>query len=125
MMEFLNEFIPLDRYPRAALKMSVQMLYPFAPHLAEELWEQLGEKDSLTFQPIPSVNLSYLEDLHSTYIVQINGKMRGRFELSKDLSETELLSFIQNQPEVAKHLQGEILKTIYVPNKLLNIVLKR
>ena len=125
MMEFLNDFNPLDRYPRAALKMAVQMLYPFAPHLAEELWQQLGEKHSLTFQAIPAVNPAYLEDANSTYIVQINGKMRGRFELSKNLSETELMHFIQNQPEMAKHLQGEILKTIYVPNKLLNIVLKQ
>jgi leucyl-tRNA synthetase len=124
MMEFLNAFIPLERYPRDALKRAVQMLYPFAPHLAEELWEQLGECESLTFIPIPPVDLAYLEDPISTYVVQINGKLRGRFELAKNLSEREVLQFAQKQPEITKYLQGEIVKTVYIPNKLLNIVLQ-
>lgn len=124
MMEFLNAFSPLSSYPRAVLKMAVQMLYPFAPHLAEELWEELGQTELLSFAPIPPVDPCFLVDEIATYVVQINGKMRGRFELPKDKSEDEVMAFAREQPQVAKYLEGNIVKTIYVPNKLLNIVIQ-
>ncbi len=124
MMEFLNDFTPLKAYPRIVLKMAVQMLSPFAPHIAEELWEQLGEKELLTFAAIPIPDPKYLVDDTAVYVVQINGRLRGRFELPKGKSQEDLVSFARAQPEVAKYLQGEIVKMIYVPNKLLNIVVK-
>lgn len=124
MMEFLNDFIPLSSYPKSCLKRAVQMLYPFAPHIAEELWEALGETTSLTYAPIHPVDPRYLTEETVTYVVQINGKLRGRFELPKDQTEKELIELVCKRPEVEKHLTGEILKTIFVPNKLLNIVLK-
>jgi leucyl-tRNA synthetase len=122
MMEFLNDFIPLDSYPRECLKSVIQMLSPFAPHIAEELWQHLGETRSINTAPLPVVDPQYLVDATTTYIVQINGKLRGRLELPKDKTETELLALVRNRPEVEKHLSGEIVKTIFVPNKLLNIV---
>ena len=100
------------------------MLYPFAPHLAEECWEELGETQALTYARIPSVDLKYLVDETATYVVQINGKLRGRFELPINQSEAHLLSLIRNKPELAKYLEGEITKTVFVPNKLLNIVVQ-
>ncbi len=124
MMEFLNHFIPLSLYPKECLKMAVQMLYPFAPHIAEELWQELGGKESITYVPLPIVNPQYLVDDTAVYIVQINGKLRGRFELPKDQTEDELMAFVRTAPEMEKHLVGEIVKTIFVPNKLLNIVMK-
>lgn len=124
MMEFLNDFTPLPAYPRSVLKMAVQMLYPFAPHIAEELWERLGEGQSLTYHPLPIVDPQYLVDTRATYVVQINGKLRGRFDLPIDQTENELMVFVTAQPEIAKYLQGGIVKTIFVPNKLLNIVVK-
>ncbi len=124
MMEYLNALIPLDQYPRDCLKMAVQMLYPFAPHIAEELWEELGEKQSLITAPIPAVDSQYLVDETAVYIVQVNGKLRGRFELPRDKTEEELMDLVRKKPEMGKHLTGEIIKTIFVPNKLLNIVLK-
>ncbi len=124
MMEFLNAFIPLDAYPRNCLKMAVQMLYPFAPHIAEELWQQLGEKVSLTTASIPLVDPQYLVDDTAVYVVQVNGKLRGRFELPKDKTEEELMILVRQKPEMEKHLVGEVLKTVFVPNKLLNIVIK-
>lgn len=124
MMEFLNSFIPLESYPRSCLKMAVQMLYPFAPHIGEELWEHLGEKRSLTYAPLPAVDPQYLVDETAVYVVQVNGKLRGRFELPKDQTEEELMRLVREKPEMEKHLAGEIVKTIFVPNKLLNIVLK-
>lgn len=124
MMEFLNAFIPLPTYPRVCLKMAVQMIYPFAPHIAEELWSELGETQSLTFVPLPIVDPKFLVDDTAVYVVQINGKLRGRFELPKDKTEDELMALVRQKPEMEKHLAGEIIKTIFVPNKLLNIVLK-
>ena len=124
MMEFLNSFTPLNGYPRSCLKMAVQMLYPFAPHIAEELWEELGEKQTITYASIPAVDPQYLVDDTAIYVVQINGKLRGRFELPKDKSEEELMVLVRQKPEMEKHLSGEIIKTIFVPNKLLNIVLR-
>ncbi|HCJ83893.1 MAG TPA: leucine--tRNA ligase, partial [Parachlamydiales bacterium] len=122
MMEFINAFQPLEKYPRSALCFLIQALYPFAPHLAEEAWEHLGGSESLTYHPFPSINPVYLEDLTVLYIVQINGKMRGKWELPKDKNEEELLCFIKKQPQIAKYLKKEIKKVIYVPNKLINLV---
>jgi leucyl-tRNA synthetase len=124
MMEFINAFIPLPAYPRSCLKRAVQMLYPFAPHIAEELWEELGETELLAYAPIPSVDPQYLVDDTATYVVQINGKLRGRFDLPVGKSEQEILSLVRKTPEVEKFLVGEIVKTVFVPNKLLNIVMK-
>jgi leucyl-tRNA synthetase len=124
MMEFINAFIPLDAYPRSCLKRAIQMLYPFAPHIAEELWEELGETQPLTFAPIPAVDPQYLVDDTATYIVQINGKLRGRFDLPINKTEQELMALVRQKPEVEKYLVGQIVKTIFVPNKLLNIVIK-
>ncbi|HLB52816.1 MAG TPA: leucine--tRNA ligase [Chlamydiales bacterium] len=124
MMEFLNNFTPLPTYPKSCLAMAVQMLYPFAPHLGEELWQRLGQKEQITYALIPAVNPKYLIEKIVTYVVQINGKLRGRFELPMDQSEEELLALVKEEEEVKKHLVGEIVKTVFVPNKLLNIVTK-
>jgi leucyl-tRNA synthetase len=123
MMEFTNAFSPLPRYPATALKMAVQMLSPFAPHIAEEMWEHLGGEGGLTDQPFPLADPLYLVDDRVMYIVQVNGKMRGKWELPKDKTEEELLAFIKTQPQIAKHITGEVLKVVYVPNKLLNLVI--
>jgi leucyl-tRNA synthetase len=123
MMEFINDFSSLEHYPKKSLKMLVQMVYPFAPHIAEELWEYFGER-SLTTEPLPKVEEKYLIDEIITYVVQVNGKLRGRFELEKDLSEESLLEFVKKQEQVKKHIENGIEKVIYVPNKLLNIVTK-
>ena len=123
MMEFINDFSPLPSYPRSVLKMVTQVLYPFAPHIAEEAWEILGETQRLTYTPYPTYDPKYLIDSTALYVVQVNGKMRGKWELPKDKTEQEILSFIQTQPQIAKYLEGAIEKVIFVPNKLINIVI--
>ncbi|MEN9343291.1 MAG: leucyl-tRNA synthetase [Chlamydiota bacterium] len=122
MMEFMNAFSQLLSYPKTALKMLTQLLSPFAPHIAEEAWEILGGQGELTYAPFPNPNPAYLVDTQATYVVQINGKVRGKWTLETDLSEEELLAFVKMQPEVVKHLTGPIRKVIYVPNKLLSLV---
>jgi len=124
MMEFMNAFTTLPAYPKSVLKMVTQALYPFAPHIAEEAWEHLGEAESITYAPFPKVDPSYLVDTSTTYVIQVNGKFRGSWELPKDKSEEELFSLAKAEPKIAKYLEGEIKKIIFVPNKLLNIVVK-
>ncbi len=123
MMEFMNEFTKLPSYPRSVIKMAIQALMPFAPHIAEEAWELLGIKERLSDAPYPEVNPKYLEDDIITYVVQVNGKVRGRFELPKDQSEEAVMKAARNHAGVLRYLDGQqVLKVIFVPNKLLNIV---
>ncbi len=122
MMEFINAFLPLSKHPKNALKMLTQVLYPFAPHIAEEAWEHLGGKESLTYIPFPTYDPTYLVDKTVLYVVQVNGKVRGKWELPIDKPQDELLEFIKTQPNIAKHITGPISKVVYVPNKLLSIV---
>ncbi|GAB4185088.1 MAG: leucine--tRNA ligase [Simkaniaceae bacterium] len=124
MMEFLNDFSPLPKYPKQVLKMAVQVLYPFAPHIAEELWERLKEKEPLTYAPFPKYEKKYLIDEELTYVVQVNGKVRGKELLPTGKSKEELIEIAKNKPNVQKFLDGEIVKVIFVPNKLINFVVK-
>lgn len=124
MMEFLNNFIPLGKYPKSVLKMVTQVLYPFAPHVAEEAWEHLGEKESLTYSSFPKVNPEYLVDETATYVVQVNGKYRGKWDFPKDRSKDEIIQFVMNQAQITKHLTGKVDNVVFVPEKLINIVVK-
>lgn len=122
MMEFINAFAPLELYPKSALRRCAQVLYPFAPHLAEEVWELLGGTESLTYEPFPAWDPQYLVDETATYVVQVNGKLRAKWTLPQDMTQEELLSLAREDALVRKFLIGEIVKVVYVTNKLLSIV---
>lgn len=124
LMEFVNKMSSLKAYSKSVLKMATQMLSPFAPHIAEEMWSILGEKQSITYAPIPEVNEKYLIEETATYVLQINGKVRGKWELPKGQTEEEFFDFVKSQPQANKYLANEIIKKIYIPNKLLNVVVK-
>lgn len=125
MMEFINEFTKLPQYSRSIVKMAIQALMPFAPHLAEECWQLIGGEGDLCTTPYPEVNSQYLFDQTMTYVVQINGKVRGRFELPKDESQENVLEIAKKDPMIAKYLEGQkIQKVVFIPNKLLSIVLE-
>ena len=125
MMHFINEFSSLDKYPKNALKIAAQALYPFAPHLASELWEHLGETSDLSYEPLLPIEKKYLEDATTTYVIQINGKVRANLLLPKDQEKQAVLTKAKELENVQRHLAGkDILKTIFVPNKLVNIVVK-
>jgi leucyl-tRNA synthetase len=123
MMEFMNAFTVLDKYPKRAVKMFIQALSSFAPHIAEEAWQHLGGVGSIVHAPYPQIDSSYLIDDTALYVVQVNGKLRGKWELPKDKSQEQIMEFIKDQPNIVKHLgTSEILKVVFVPNKLINIV---
>jgi leucyl-tRNA synthetase len=125
MMEFVNEFSKLNSYPRSVLKMVVQALSPFAPHIAEEMWRILGGAGELSFLPYPKINESYLQESVITYVIQINGKVRARLDLPVDQSKEVIFERASKNPAVMKYLQeGTVEKVVFVPNKLLSIVLR-
>jgi leucyl-tRNA synthetase len=122
MMEFINAFSRLTIYPRKSLQRAVHVLYPFAPHIAEELWSHLVQKDeSMAYVPFGPIDPKYLLEDTSTFVVQINGKLKGKpLVLPKNTTEEDLFK----HPEVQKWVQGEVVKVIFVPSKLINIVVK-
>lgn len=122
MMEFMNAFAPLPAYPQKALKMLTVALAPFAPHIAEEAWEHLGGLTSLAREPFPTVDPEMLVDDMVMIVVQVNGKVRGKWLMPKDQDEKAILRFIETQPQIAKHIAGTVKKVVYVPNKILNFV---
>ncbi len=125
MMEFINGFTKLDKYPKCSLKVATQLLSPFAPHIAYQVWEDLGFTEDLNSLSYPEVDPKYLIDDVITYVVQVNGKVRGRFDLPKDQPENVILEAAKKEPILQKYLSlGEVVKTIFVPNKLINIVIK-
>lgn len=123
MMEFINAFTKLEAYPRSVLKMATQALMPFAPHMAQEAWEILGCQEELAFHPWPKVDPRYLVKHTTTYVLQVNGKVRGQIELAKGMSQEQILERAKSDPNVTRFIDGkEIRKVIFVPDKLLNIV---
>ncbi len=125
LMEFLNSLSKLNKISKESIRIATQALYPFAPHLSEEIWEILGQKTYLSYEPLPKINDKYLQNDKVTYVIQINGKLRGRFEMDKDLSKEDVLKIAKEDENIKKHLSEDILKIIFVPNKLLNIVVKK
>jgi leucyl-tRNA synthetase len=124
MMEFINAFTKLDVYPKRVVKMATQMLYSFAPHIAEEIWQHLGGERTCAYEPLPVVDKKFLEDELVIYVVQINGKLRDSMHLPKDKSQEDIYQLAIQQPKIKKYLTSPVSKVIFVPNKLLNIVLK-
>lgn len=123
MMEFMNEFTKLPTYPKRVVKMATQALMPFAPHLAEEVWHELGCTEELSTAPYPEIIETYLYDATATYVVQVNGRVRGKFELPKDQPEQVILELAKKHPHISKYLDGvAISKIVFVPNKLLSLV---
>lgn len=125
LMVFTNKLKELEGPPpRRAVETLVLLLSPFAPHVAEEAWQMLGHKQSLSKEPWPK----YLEELcfDTTAIVaiQVNGKVRGKVELDKDLPQDAALAEALKQQSVLKYTDGKTLKkVIYVPGKIINVVL--
>ncbi len=103
----------------------LQMTAPFAPHLAEELWANIGQKDSIFRSSYPTPNAELMKDSQITMVVSVNGKMRASLELPAGVSESEVLALALEHELVKKWLEGkEIVKKIFVPDKLINIVIK-
>jgi leucyl-tRNA synthetase len=125
MMEFVNVCY---KYPSISLetyRTLLLLLAPFAPHLAEELWERSGQTHSLAYEPWPKYIEALTIDLNMTLAIQVNGKLRGDLLCPKDYSKEEIFSKAKNLDSVKRHMDGKVLvKEIYVPGKIVNFVVK-
>ena len=120
----VNELTDLKCNKRAILEPLAIMISPYAPHLAEELWHQMGHNDSVVMQQFPEFNESYVVENSFMYPVSINGKKRFDLELPITLSPAEIEKIVVATPEAAKWTEGKsIKKVIVVPKKIINIVI--
>lgn len=125
MMEFVNAAYKWDSYPRSILRDFVLLLAPYAPHLAEEMWQQLGGTDTLAYEPWPECDESLLIESTVNLPVQVNGKVRGKVEVPKGCSQEEAMAMAREVATVSKQIEGkDIKKVIFVQDKILNIVAK-
>jgi len=110
---------------REALEGILVLLAPIAPHITEELWQELGHTESIHLQPWPKVDEAALVQDEVTVILQVNGKVRERIQVAAEISAAELEKLVLAQPKVVEWTQGKtIVKVITVPGKLVNIVVK-
>jgi leucyl-tRNA synthetase len=123
MMILTNHLNGYAEPPRAAIEALVLCLSPFAPHLAEELWERLGHAPSIADVAWPGYDPALCVDAEVEIGVQVNGKMRGRITLARDASETAAVELARAEEGVAAQLGGKaVRKVVYVPGRILNLI---
>ncbi len=121
----VNELYEHKCSKRAVLEPLIVLLSPFAPHIAEELWEALGHKDSITYAKFPEYVESYTVENNCTYAVSFNGKTRFTVELSRDMSKEDVEAHVRAMEQTSKYVgDGNIIKMIVVPGKIVNVVVK-
>jgi leucyl-tRNA synthetase len=131
LMEFLNLLTKRsetggksDLFYFSLLKY-IQIMAPMAPHFCEEFWSRFGFKESVFQTPYPQHDPQALITETIIMVAQVNGKLRGSFEVSKDIGKSEFLEMIKKDERIARHLEGKtIIKEIFIPGKLANIVIK-
>ncbi|OGS22665.1 MAG: leucine--tRNA ligase [Elusimicrobia bacterium RIFOXYA2_FULL_39_19] len=126
-MEFLNELSSYtglgDDVSRKAYEALIVLLSPFAPHITEELYGLMGNKTSVRKAAWPKFDTDMLDDPTIEIPVQVNGKLRSTVSVTRGIPEAELLKLIANDEKIKKYLTGNIKKHIYIPNKLVNLII--
>jgi leucyl-tRNA synthetase len=123
MMICVNQLSKTETPPRAATETFLQLLAPLAPHIAEELWECLGHKESIALAGWPEHDPAQLIQDTVKIVFQVNGKYRGDADLPADVDQDGALSAAKSHPKVAAFLEGKTLRReIYVPGKIVNLV---
>ncbi|MBQ8421914.1 MAG: leucine--tRNA ligase [Bacteroidales bacterium] len=121
----VNELYDLKCSKREILEPLIILLSPFAPHIAEELWEALGHKESITYARFPEYVEAYTVENSCTYAVSFNGKTRFTVELPLDMPREDVDAHVRGLEQTAKYVaDGNIVKVIVVPGKIVNIVVK-
>lgn len=122
LMILTNVLTRTDAVSVKTKKVLTQLVAPFAPHLAEEAWESLGEAGSVTHASWPEYDEALIRMDTITIAVQFNGKTRGSVEIDVDASEDEVMKAISEDEKLSKHIPEKINKIIYIPGKIINIV---
>ena len=125
MMIFINEISKLPEIPKAMWSDFVKVLSPYAPHLGEELWQKLGNNNTIAYESWPVFSEDFAKDDSKTIVVMVNGKKRDTFDAPVDSDQETLKKMAFDREAVKKFTDGhEIVKTIVVPNKIVTIVVK-
>ena len=125
MMIFINEISKLPEIPKAMWSDFVKVLSPYAPHLGEELWQKLGNNNTIAYESWPVFSEDFAKDDEKTIVVMVNGKKRDTFDAPVDTDQETLKKMAFDREAVKKFTDGhEIVKTIVVPNKIVTIVIK-
>lgn len=125
MMILVNEFYKAEVKPKAALKVLAQLMMPFAPHIAEEIWEKLGGSGFVSLAPWPKFNPELVQDDVVTTAVQVLGKTRGTIEISLSATEAEAVILAMAVASVKAAIgDKKIDKVIYKPGRILNLIIK-
>ena len=123
MMTLLNEIYEAGSITRGELRTLLVLANPFAPHLTEEVWEQMGFGGQISGQTWPAYDPAKCVDSMVEIVVQIAGKIKARLNVPKDIAAPEAIALAKADPAVAELIAGkQIVKEIYVPGKLVNIV---
>ncbi len=125
LMEFTNFFTKQDQRPQSIMEQFVLLLSPFAPHMAEELWQLLGHNETLAYEPWPEHDDALLVEAQLEIPVQFKGKVKAKIIVPADADQAKMEALARADPRVAELLQGkEVVKTIVVPKRLVNFVVK-
>jgi leucyl-tRNA synthetase len=125
MMEFTNYFLKSEVRPRRAMEGLVLLLSPFAPHIAEELWQALGHEATLAYEPWPEFDEAMLREDTIEIPVQVNGKLRAVIQVPADADQPALEQAARAQPKIAEILSGKTVhNVIVVPKRMVNFVVK-
>ena len=125
MMIFINEVYKENKLPLEYAEGFVKILSPICPHLGEELWQMLGNNDTIAYAKWPIYDIEKTKENTYEMVVQVNGKVRGKIEVYSDISKEEMEKLAMNIPNVQAFTDNkEIVKVIVVPKKLVNIVVK-
>lgn len=125
MMEFVNYFTKQKIRPRSVMQPFVLLLAPYAPHIAEELWQLLGAVDSLAYEPWPKFDESLLVESTVEIPIQIKGKVKSRIQVASDISKDDLEQAARDDAKMQELLaDSEVVKVIVVPGRLVNFVTK-
>ena len=123
MMIFINAVYKENVFPLEYAKNFLKLINPIIPHVTEELWSMLGESNTIAYEKWPTYDESKIRDDSYEMVVQVNGKVRGKIEISSNTSEEEMVDIALGIPNVNANIQGkEIIKVIVIPKKLVNIV---
>jgi leucyl-tRNA synthetase len=125
MMIFINEAYKLEKKPRLLMEQFVLLLAPFAPHVAEELWQRLGHPESLATEPWPTYDPEKARMKSVEVVFQVNGKVRSKVQVPAGTAESELESLALNDEHVKRHIDGKnITRRVVVRDKLVNLVVE-
>ena len=124
-MIMCNELTDKKCHKKAILKPMCILISSFAPHIAEELWSLMGEESTITYAEFPQYKEEYLKDTDYRYPISVNGKTKAFIEFPLDKDAEEIKQEVVKDPQLQKHLEGkEVVKVIFVPGKIVNIVVK-